>query len=162
MIVPFEPWHLLEIRHQPWQKGATQTLEHAQAVASGYCAYTAIQQSTGRPLACSGICELWAGRAMCWASLDIDARPAFPAMHRRMKRELDLAPFKRLEMYVTPGFLQAWRWAEMLGFVLEGLMEAGSPDGRDLYVFKRIKRGAVARELGAWNSRQSSLGASKQ
>jgi hypothetical protein len=146
-IVPYEPEHLLAIRHQPWQAGATQTIEHARSLAMSHCAYTALCDRTARPLLCAGIIEIWTGRAMCWASFDVDAAPVMLAAHRRTRLELDRAPFKRLEMYVVPGFLQAWRWAEMLGFTLECCMEFGSPDGRDLYVFKRIKRGRVAREL---------------
>lgn len=147
MIVAFEPEHLLSIRHQPWQAGANQSMEHARAVATGYCAYTALCPETRRPLVCAGIVELWPNRAMCWASFDFEARPVILEAHRRTCQELDRAPFKRLEMYVTPGFVQAWRWAEMLGFKLECLMEAGSPTGNDIYVFKRIKRGAATRRL---------------
>ncbi len=84
---------------------------------------------------------------MCWASFDIDAKPVMLEAHRRTRQELDRAPFKRLEMYVIPGFLQAWRWALMLGFEVESLKECGSPDGQDMFVFKRIKRGPATRRL---------------
>jgi hypothetical protein len=147
VIVPYEPHHLLAIRHQSWQAGANQTLEHAEVMARGHCAYTALCDTTERPLICAGIMELWPGRAMCWASFDFEARPVMMQAHRRTRLELDRAPFKRLEMYVLPGFMQAWRWAEMLGFKLECLMECGSPEGNDLYVFKRIKRGAAFQRL---------------
>ena len=147
MIVDYKPEHLLEIRHQEWQRGANQTMEHAQAMMHGHCAYTAIGKAAGRALICAGIMELWPGRAMCWASFDFEARPVMVQAFLRMRRELDRSPFKRLEMYVVPGFIQAWRWAEMLGFKLESTMEAGSPDGRDLFVFKRIRRGAAFRRL---------------
>lgn len=147
MLVAYEPWHLLEIRHQPWQQGANQTIEHAQGLAASHCAYTALCDRTGRPLACAGIIEIWHQRAMCWTALDHEARPVMLQAHRRMMAELDRAPFKRLEMYVVPGFIEAWRWAELLGFAVESTLEAGSPDGRDLFVFKRIKRGKATQRL---------------
>ena len=147
MIVDYEPEHLLEIRHQDWQRGANQTIEHARSLTLGHCAYTAICNDTKRPLVCAGIAELWTGTAMCWASFDVDARSVIVEAHRRTRQELDRAPFKRLEMYVLPGFWQAWRWAHMLGFQVECLKECGSPDGRDIYVFKRIKRGQATRRL---------------
>lgn len=84
---------------------------------------------------------------MCWASMDFECRPVMIQAHRRTMQELDRAPFKRLEMYVLPGFIQAWRWAEMLGFKVEVLKECGSPDSRDIFVFKRIKRGPATRRL---------------
>lgn len=147
MIVEFQPEHLLEIRHQKWQRGAMQTIEHARALVTGHCAYTALCNCTGHPLICAGIVEIWHDRAACWASFDRDSRPVILEAHRRTRQELARAPFKRLEMYVIPGFMQAWRWAEMLGFTLECTMEAGSPDGRDMFVFKRIRHGKVAERL---------------
>ena len=147
MIVDYEPEHLLQIRHQEWQRGALQTMEHARALTLGHCAYTALCNDTGRALICAGICELWTGTGMCWASFDINARPAMLESHRRTLEELDRAPFKRLEMYVLPGFSEALRWARMLRFELECLKECGSPDGRDILVFKRIKRGMATRRL---------------
>lgn len=147
MIVDYKPEHLLEIRHQPWQRGATQTIEHARTLTLGHCAYTALCDQTGRALICAGIIELWTGTAMCWASMDFECRPVMIQAHRRTMQELDRAPFKRLEMYVLPGFIQAWRWAEMLGFKVEVLKECGSPDSRDIFVFKRIKRGPATRRL---------------
>lgn len=147
MIVPFEPEHLLQIRHQEQQKHAINSLEHARAVAMGYCAWTALDDRSKKPLICAGIIELWPGRAMCWASLDFAAKPVMLGAHRHALQELDRSPFKRLEMYVLPDFFPALRWAQMLRFEYESCMEKASPDGRDLLVFKRIKRGAVARRL---------------
>lgn len=146
-IVAYEPRHLLELRHQEWQRGSTYTLADAEILMQGHCAFTALCDVSGRPLVCAGIVPLWPNRAMCWANLDIDARPVMLQAHRRTLTEIDRAPFKRLEMYVVPGFVSAWRWAEMLGFKLESVMEAGSPSGKDLFVFARIKRGKVAERL---------------
>lgn len=147
MIVPFEPEHLLGIRNHPWQNGSTQTLPQARELARGHCAYTALCPRTGRALICAGIVPLWPQRAMCWASFDVEARPVMVTAHRRTLAEVRAAPFTRLEMYVIPEFMPGIRWARMLGFRLECLTEAGSPDGRDLLVFKRIKRGTAVERL---------------
>jgi hypothetical protein len=84
---------------------------------------------------------------MCWASFDVDARPVMVEAHRRVLREVEAAPFTRLEMYVIPDFTAGIRWARMLGFRLECLTEAGAPDGRDILTFKRIKRGPALERL---------------
>lgn len=122
-------------------------MEHATALLHGHSAYTAVDRETGQALICAGICPIWPGRGFCWASFDRDCRPVFTEAFLRMRKEIGQAPFKRLEMYVTPGFLEAWRFAEMLGFTVECEMEAGAPDGRNMFVFKRIKRGAAVRRL---------------
>lgn len=147
MIVPFEPEHILGIRNHSWQRGATQTLRHGEELARGHCAYTALCGHTGRPLICAGIVPLWPHRAMCWASFDVDARPVMVEAHRRTLAEVQAAPFTRLEMYVIPDFIPGIRWARMLGFTLECVTEAGSPDGRDILVFKRIRRGTAVERL---------------
>jgi hypothetical protein len=149
MIIPFDPEHILAIRNHPWQRGSSQTLAHGEALAQGHCAYTALCPRTGRPLVCAGIVPLWPHRAMCWASFDAEARPVMVEAHRRTLREVEAAPFTRLEMYVIPDFVAGIRWAHMLGFVLECWTEAGSPDGRDILTFKRIRRGNALERLKA-------------
>lgn len=145
MIVPFEPEHLVNIRYQPGQAGGFQSRENAEAVAQGWCAYSAIHD--GRALICAGITELWPGRAMAWAAFDYAARPVFLEAHRRTLLEIDRAPYNRLEMYVRPGFAEAARWAELLGFTLESCMKRGAPDGKDLLVYTAFKQSRAAREL---------------
>jgi hypothetical protein len=151
-IRPYKADDLFEIREQFWQQGTHQTYAEACALERGYAAYTAVSSISGRVLACAGIMEIWQGRGLCWASLDFEVRPLMPAIHKRMLAELDKSPFRRLEMYVAPGFIQGWEWAKRLGFELESRMQAASPDGRDLYVFKRVRHGSIYSTL----SRRSS------
>lgn len=137
MLVDYEPEHLINLEWQPQQAGYGSSRVHAEAVAQGYSAYTVLQD--GMPVICAGLMELWKGRAMAWAAFDYRADGhSLLIAHRRIQRELARAPFRRLEMYVKPGFLEAWRWAEMLGFTLESTMRAGAPNGGDLFVFVRL------------------------
>lgn len=137
MIVDYEPDHLLAIQWQKEQQGYATTRSHAEAVAHSWRAKTALQD--GIPVMCAGIMEVWQNRAMAWAAVDWRVnRATFMEAHRAMQAELDRAPFRRLEMYVKPGFAQAWRWAQVLGFHYESIMKAGAPDGGDLVVFARL------------------------
>lgn len=144
MIIPLEPDHILELTFQPGQHAIDQTRETAETLAGGYRAMTAVHN--GGPLACAGLIEVWAGRALAWAALDVRAGRVLTEITRRMREELDAAPFRRVEMYVYPGFAQAARWAFMLGFEFEAVMVAGAPTGEDLLVFRRLRR-ASAREV---------------
>lgn len=146
MIIDYTPEHLLSIQWQREQGGYGTTRAHAEGVACGWRQKTALQD--GIVVACAGILPIWEGRAMAWAAIDYRIRRAtFLEMHRAMLAALDVAPFKRLEMYVKPDFPEAWRWAQRLGFTCESRMQAGAPDGKDLWVFTRIRGRAVREKL---------------
>lgn len=152
MIVDYEPDHLLKLNWQGEQlHSGAKTRGHAEVVATGWCAYTALG-ARGKPLICAGIIELWPGRAMAWAAFDWAARPVMLEAHRRALAELDRCPYKRVEMYARPGFAEAVKWAKLLRFDLESCMKHGAPDGSDLLVYARFKRSRAVREL-LWNSR---------
>lgn len=145
MIIDYQPEHMLAIQWQREQEGYGTSRSHAEAVGHSWSAKTALQD--GVPVMCAGIMEVWEQRAMAWAAVDWRAnRATFLEAHKAMLPELDRAPFRRLEMYVKPGFFAAWRWAQLLGFTYESTMKAGSPDGKDLFVFVRLN-GRAAYEM---------------
>lgn len=111
-------------------------------------AWTVVCPKTGRPLICAGVIPIWHNRGLCWANLDFAAGPVVLEATRRIRRDIETLPFKRFELYVAHGFREAWRWAHMLGFEWEAMLEAASPEGRDIHLFKRIKRGRIVKELG--------------
>jgi hypothetical protein len=139
MIVPFKPQHLLAVEIQENESARFQTERHGRFLEQGYCSYTCLN-AQGEPMACAGIVPMWPGRAMAWASLSFRAGTYLKAITRRTRIELECAPFTRIEMYIRPDFPQAVRWATVhLGFKYEATMECGGVDGRDLWVFVRIK-----------------------
>lgn len=144
MIIEFDPRHLEQLNEHPHHKMLSNPTVIGEALKrDAYCAYTCFSNDN-RPLICAGVVPIWENRGLCWAYLDVEARKGLFAATRRILKDIDKMPFQRLEMYVVPGFLEAWRWAHMLGFELESRMVCGLPDGRDLYVFARMKR-AVGR-----------------
>jgi hypothetical protein len=161
VIIPFKPEHLLAIRYQEGQRGGAQSRENAEALIGGWRAYTAILPGSAQPLACAGIVELWPARAMAWSALDFEAGKVMLEITRRMRAELDVCPYTRVEMYVRPGFPEGWRWARMFGFELESCMKRGAPDGGDLLVMTRFKSTKAYRDL-KWNSRSLRFQSSRQ
>lgn len=116
----------------------TFTPEHARALEMAGQAYTAMVD--GRPIACSGLVEQWPGRALAWALLanDIGAH-TFVRVSRAVRRYLDASDYRRIEMQVDADHPQAIRWAQLLGFEVEGKRAKFLPDGRDAFEFVRIR-----------------------
>lgn len=135
IIVPFQVEHLQGLRLQPAQAGSP-LLAPEQAGLLGH-AYTAL--SEGEPVACGGLYELWPGRALAWTYLGASVGREFVALHRTVKRHLELAPWRRVEAYVEAGFPQGHRWVRTLGFTLEGFLRGFMPDGKDMVLYSRVR-----------------------
>lgn len=105
-------------------------------------AWTALVDA--RPVACAGLVEVWEGRAYAWALLAEDAGPHMLAVTREIRSRIALAPFRRIEMAVAAGFTAGCRWAGMLGFICETPqpMRAYLPDGRDAWLYARVRDGS--------------------
>jgi RimJ/RimL family protein N-acetyltransferase len=93
----------------------------------------------GVPLICAGVIGIWPGRAMAWAYLSRDAGRNMRSITTAVRKFLDETDHRRVEMTTIQGFQAAARWAEMLGFRLEGLMTQYTPDGEDAYLWARVK-----------------------
>lgn len=140
-IVPFEAEHALRLTLQYAQAmvdseqikpAYAQALEHAGG------GWTAIDD--GEVIACAGMVEQWQGRALAWAMLSGDIGPMrFMRVSRAVRKALGMAQYRRIEMQVDADHPQAIRWAQMLGFEVESKMRAFLPDGRDAYMFVRIR-----------------------
>lgn len=137
-IVPFEAGHIFDLRLQRAQElfyskfspGYATALE----TAGGYTALV-----DGRPIVCAGLVEQWEGRALAWALMAQDAGPHFVRITRAVRRALDMAQWRRVEAHVDAEFHEGIRWAKMLGFEAESVMRAFTPEGRDAFMYVRIK-----------------------
>lgn len=139
-IVPFEAEHISGLQLQPAQRkfGDALNPEYARALASAGNGWTAVVD--GVPVACAGLVEQWEGRALAWALLSDNIGPSrFVRVTRAVRRFLDMADYRRIEMQVDADHAQAIRWAEMLGFEVESKKRAFLPDGRDAFEFVRIR-----------------------
>lgn len=133
------PEHALKIRLQPWQRDTILTEAHANSFAKGECAWTCLNVEN-EPVACAGILPIWHNRGLAWALLGEDVGPYMREVTRNTKAALDQCPYRRIELYARPDFPESIRWARMLGFEYEAMLDSADPSGGDMALFKRIKR----------------------
>lgn len=133
-VVEFNPAHAAALEVQDAQRVDAACLGGEYGMA-----FTAM--ADGRPVACAGVLEVWAGRGYAWALLGRDCGSYFLAIHRAVNRGIVLCGLRRVEMAVDAGFLPGIRWAQLLGFKLETPepMRAFLPNGRDAYLYARVQ-----------------------
>jgi hypothetical protein len=139
-IVPYFPDHAIAISYRI-QRGQCETAvtpAKAQVFAQGLCARTCLNDE-GMPVCVAGVLPIWEGRGLAWALLAWDAGPYMREITRATVEALDLCPCHRIELYAKPDFPEANRWARMLGFEYEALLEGANPQGGDMNLYKRIK-----------------------
>ncbi|MFK0377844.1 GNAT family acetyltransferase [Pandoraea sp. NPDC090278] len=132
--------HLLFIELQPAQAFAQALLtrEYAETIAGQTgVGWTVLKD--GKPVACGGVAEQWPGRAEAWTLLSDDALRTFRHVHRVAQGVIAEAPWNRIEMKVDARHDAGVRWAKRLGFECEGLMRKYTTDGRDIFLFARVK-----------------------
>ena len=139
MIVPFKAEHLAALALQPAQAMALSEFDpsYGPALEQAGGAYTALID--GKPVACAGIVEQWKGRGLAWALLSLESGQHFIRVTRAVRRALDLSPLRRVEAHVDVNFAAAVRWAEMLGFKAESVMESFTPEGNAAFMYVRIR-----------------------
>jgi hypothetical protein len=138
-LEPFQARHLDDFDLQAVQAGLRPFLEagHVLELAERSFAFTGFQD--GKPVGCAGLVVMWPGRDCAWSLLADCGPKAFLNVHRTVARFLDARGTRRTEMSVDADHKAGQRWAELLGFHKEGFMKAYSPDGRDAYLYARIK-----------------------
>lgn len=92
---------------------------------------------------CSGFIEQWKGRAISWALMDLSVVgwKMFP-IHRHVSRIINMyqpSVFKRLEMTVDVDFGPGHRWARLLGFKKDCVLDHYCPDGSDHTLYSRVR-----------------------
>jgi hypothetical protein len=135
-VVPFTPDHIEAMRVQDAQKLPSREQREAMAAPFGR-AWTALVD--GHPVACAGMVELWEGRAYAWGLIGEDAGPWMRRITRAIRSALGSAGYRRVEIAVDAQFGAGCRWAHLLGFELEALAKAYMPNGRDAFIYSRVK-----------------------
>jgi RimJ/RimL family protein N-acetyltransferase len=112
--------------------------EHAQQLAAADgVAWAALDGDD--VIACAGIVQAHEQRGMAWAMFSEGALRQFKLIHRVVRMVLHGAKWRRIEMTVDANHAAAIAWAERLGFEREGLMRAVTPDGRDCFLYAKVK-----------------------
>ena len=139
-IVPLEPRHLLEIRVQDAQRNCDVALRNetnAQELARAGPAFTALESEI--PIACAGLAHCGSGRYLAWSVISPRGLERFGGIHRGVRRFLEIADYRRIEAVVDVEHEKAIRWIEVLGFEREGVMRKYTENGRDVYLYARLK-----------------------
>jgi len=142
-IVALQPSHLLDIELQSAQASgfagrlALTPQQAADIVAASGVSAAAIDED--QVIACAGIVDLHGGRGHAWAMFSAQALVRFKTIHRVVLAVLNAAPWRRIEMAVDCEHVAACHWAQRLGFSCEGRMRAYTPDGRDSFLYARIR-----------------------
>jgi len=97
----------------------------------------------GQIAGCGGLIEQWKGRAIAWTLIDLSVvgRMMIP-LHKHVLRLIDSyqpSVFKRIEMTVDLGFNPGHRWARLLGFEKNCVLDHYGPDGRDHTLYSRVR-----------------------
>ena len=142
-IVRFCPEHLDLIDLQDAQGHMSAEIAQpgrAARLAQGGQAFTGIDG--GEVVVIGGVLEQGRGRGVAWALLSRQAGRHMVAIHRAVRGYMLQSPLPRIEAFVDADFAAGVRWMTALGFVNEtptGPMRKYTPDGRDCYLFARIK-----------------------
>lgn len=116
----FCPPDLVALSLQPQQRQIfIATTDYAEALANAGPAYTVCTED-GELIACLGLMYQWEGYSKAYAFLGENAGRHMVAMTRRIRAWLDERPERRIDAVVDNSFLQAHRWARLLGFDYEG------------------------------------------
>jgi hypothetical protein len=139
-LEPFKIEHLSQLEKQRGHSYPNISLENRRCLElSGY--NYSIKNDV-RVFICGGVLPYWANRVEAWAIFDKNLDFEFLKVHRICKRYLDVLPHKRIECVVKYDFQQGNRWANLLGFQVEGpRLRSYFEDGKDAILYSRIKAG---------------------
>lgn len=142
-LVPYEPWHLLEISGGPEvlnDLAAVKILGLAQEYLKGP-AYSIITDT--EIIWCGGIVVLWPGVAEAWAVPSVAVNQYPLMLHRAVSKMLavlkETMHLRRVQCSVVHGFKTSRKWVKRLGFAFEGKMKNYGPDGATHYRFAWVK-----------------------
>lgn len=139
---------------RPWQKGDTEKLqiqgaqEYISSIVNVDYDFTELSfhglawtgEADDAIVIVAGLVPQWEDRALAWALVSKDAGDHFTSIHRAVKKFLIHCGYRRVEANIDVGFKAGHRWIKMLGFELEGLMKAYRPDGKDMFLYARVRR----------------------
>lgn len=94
-----------------------------------------------RCIGAAGIVHCHGDTALAWAVLGADAGPYLMQLTRKVRKAIDISPYKRVEMRVIYNFEEGHRWAKLLGFgePEAPLMRRSGVYGEDETLYARVK-----------------------
>lgn len=136
-IVDFQPEHLMRLRVQEAQPGAEPSLIYGQQLAAAGPAWTGVDGDL--ILFCAGKAMQWKGRYILWAILSREAKRYMLQITRAVRRGMLLLEGGcRFEAIVQSDFIQAHRWARMVGMQWHHREERFLPNGADADIYVRF------------------------
>jgi hypothetical protein len=87
----------------------------------------------------AGLHKAWEGRAHGISFMSAHAGKVMRPLAHKLIEWMDSKQFKRIEITVDRGWAPGMRWADMLGFKLEGVMHSYYPHGGDAYLYARVR-----------------------
>lgn len=144
-VLPFRPEHLERMSFQPQQEWLSDYIkenpEHAEDMAVDHKSFSV--EYEGDILFVGGCVELHKGVGEIWAVLSEDAiRRQGLFITKGAKDFLDMLQleegYHRLFATVDTGFVAGHRWARILGFHLESILEKYRPNKRDAALYVRL------------------------
>jgi hypothetical protein len=144
-IVDFHPEHLrgLELANDQEALMMAPVIakpDYAEGLVAAGPSFTAFAEE--RVIDCGGVFKQGEHRGIVWALMTPATRFYMTSITRAIMRWLAGCGIRRIEAAVDAEYEISQRWHELMGFKREGLMECYTPDGRDAYLYARIKRTA--------------------
>jgi len=139
-FVPYSPEDLRKVDLQPAQASWRERfmdLGYARSLDVPGRAWTGLDDA-GRVAGCAGFAPQWEGRVIAWAVFGKVPRPAWARVVAKVRKEMRALEARRVEITVPVGFGAGCRLAEILGFNIEGRMNAFGPDGADHYLYSKV------------------------
>jgi len=140
-IVPFQPAHLDALAQAPAAAMLQARPEIHGALAASGLNWTAVDGH--RVIMSAGIVPVWPGRALAWAMVGAVPRRRWPAITARVGQAIEeghAAGYRRIEATVLHGFTAGHRWLQRLGFELRCFLPAYDTEGRDHWLYDRVRR----------------------
>jgi hypothetical protein len=129
-ILPYEPWHRAMLPVRSEQADDLVRMGQAADLAAAHGpAFSAVEQDADgnvvAVLACAGLAENTAEHATAWAAFAEGLRAAqWTAITHAIRAVIEGAHYRRVDMLVRADWPTAQRYAEALGFSLDGLIYA--------------------------------------
>lgn len=138
-VIPFQPWHIREMRIQDKQALIISLLPDDFFDVARNLGPALSAEVDGRIVACAGIGVIKEyNSGTLWACLAQHSGRHFVRLDRCARRLLEIPRLRRIEATTEADFAQGRRWLELLGFQSEGIMRKYGPDGADHVRYARV------------------------
>lgn len=141
-IHAYEPWHIAALAVQEAQAGEMALATLAPAVnAELGPAFSAMEEGDGAPrvLCCAGLVVNNPAWATAWAMFAEAKGPGMVSVTRAIRRVIDAAGYRRIDMSVRSGFERARDYARLLGFAQEATLDRLDAAGNSYEVWVRFR-----------------------